>query len=173
MSKAFTNEDALTPDEPDALPRRESPMPITPAGYARLQQELAELTSAGPTGLSETAARRARVLRHVLESVYVVEPSLADGRAGFGTRVTVEDADGRHTEYELVGPDEVDGTARKISMASPVGQALRGKRAGDEAILRRPKGDARVTVRSVTLSADRTDPDGDRGSSPTSRAAPG
>lgn len=149
MSKAFTNEDALTPDDPGALPRRASPAPITPTGYARLRNELAELTGANPAGLSESAARRARVLAHVLESVYVVEPSLADGRVGFGARVTVETDDGQCTSYELVGPDEVDVTARKISIASPVAQALLGKRAGDLVVLRRPKGDATVTVRSV------------------------
>jgi transcription elongation GreA/GreB family factor len=173
VSKAFTNEDALTPDEPDALPRRDGPAPITAAGYARLQGELAELTGADPAGRSEIAARRARVLAHVLASVYVVEPLLADGRVGFGTRVTVEDGDGRRTSYELVGPDEVDVAARKISIASPVAQTLLGKRAGDQVILRRPKGDVTVTVHSVTSSADRTDQGGDRGSSPTSHGAPG
>jgi transcription elongation factor GreB len=173
VSKAFTNEDALTPDEPDALPRRDSPAPITPAGYAQLQKELAEITDGNSAGLSEIAARRARVLAHVLESVYVVEPSLADGRVGFGTRVTVEDDGGERTSYELVGPDEVDVAAGKISIASPVAQALRGKRAGDLVVLRRPKGDVTVTVRSVAPSARHTDPAGDRGSSPTSRAAPG
>ena len=139
-------DDEPTPDEPEALPRRDSPLPITPAGYARLHQELADATHAGA---SDADARRARVLAHVLESVYVVEPSVADGRVGFGTRVTVEDGDGAMVAYELVGPDEADPAARRISMASPVAQALRGKRVGEQAIVRRPKGDVTVTVRSI------------------------
>ena len=144
-------DDEPAPDEPDALPRRDSPLPITPAGHARLQSQLAQATRAGS---SDADARRARVLAHVLESVYVVEPSLSDGRAGFGTRVTVEDADGRTVAYELVGPDEADPAARRISMASPVAQALRGKRVGEQAILRRPKGDVTVTVRSIERAGD-------------------
>jgi transcription elongation GreA/GreB family factor len=151
VSKAFMKDDEPTPDEPDALPRRDSPLPITPAGYARLHRELADATRAGA---SDADARRARVLARVLESVYVVEPSMADGRVGFGTRVTVEDGDGLVVAYELVGPDEADPAARRISMASPVAQALRGKRAGVQTILIRPKGDVTVTVRSIERAGD-------------------
>ena len=150
MSKAFTNEDTPTPDEADALPPRARQLPITPAGLARLQGELAELTRAGH---SEIGARRARVIAQALESVYVVEPSIADGRVAFGACVTVEDASGQRVSYEIVGPDEVDPAVRQISIASPVAQALLGKRAGDLVVLRRPKGDAEVTVVSVTLPA--------------------
>ena len=150
MSKAFTNEDTPTPDDADAVPPRERQMPITPAGLVRLQHELADLRRAKPSGPGEIGARRARVLAQVLESVYVVEPSAPEGRAAFGARVTVEDDEGELTTYELVGPDEVDLPARRISSASPVGQALLGKRAGDRAVLRRPKGAVEVTVRSVT-----------------------
>lgn len=146
MSKAFTNEDTPAPDDAEALPPRERSLPITPAGLARLRHELAGLVSAGQ---SETGARRARVLAQVLESVYVVEPAVIDGRVAFGTRVTVEDASGRRASYEIVGPDEVDPAARQISIASPVAQALLGKRTGDRVVLRRPKGDVEVTVVSV------------------------
>jgi transcription elongation factor GreB len=82
----------------------------------------------------------------VLESVYVVEPSGADGRVAFGARVTVAEEDGRTTFYELVGPDEADLAVRQISIASPVAQALLGKRAGDRVVLRRPKGNVEVTA---------------------------
>ena len=148
MSKAFTNEDTPTPDETEALPKRERRLPITAAGYARLRRELDELTERP----SEIGRRRVRVLVQTLESVDVVEPALVEGRAGFGTRVTIEDADGREIVYDLVGPDEADLAAGQISIASPVAQALLGKRAGDVAVLRRPKGDVEVTVRSVALS---------------------
>jgi transcription elongation factor GreB len=149
MSKAFTNEDTPAPDDAEALPPRKERLPITPAGYARLQKELADLLRANPAGPSEVGARRARVLAQVLESVYVVEPSGADGRVAFGARVAVEEEDGRATSYELVGPDEADLAAGQISIASPVAQALLGKRAGDRVVLRRPKGNVEVTVVSV------------------------
>ncbi len=149
MSKAFTNEDTPAPDDAEALPPRPAPLPITPAGHARLAQELAALTRGAWPGPADLGARRARVLRQVLESVYVVEPAGDDGRVAFGARVTVEDADGHETAYELVGPDEADLAAGQISVASPVAQALLGKRAGDRAVLRRPRGSVEVTVVAV------------------------
>ncbi len=149
MSKAFTDEETPVPDGPEALPPRERDLPITPVGLARLRAELDALTAAGP---SEIGARRARVLVQVLKSVYVQEPSLVDGRVGFGTSVTVEEADGRRTSYEIVGPDEVESARGQISVASPVARALLGTRAGDVVVLRRPRGDIEVTVVSVTVA---------------------
>jgi transcription elongation GreA/GreB family factor len=122
-------------------------LPITPAGYARLREELAALTQANA---SVIGVRRARVLVQILQSVDVVEPKIVNGRVGFGGRVTIEDEHGQLVVYELVGPDEADLAARRISIASPVAQALLGKRAGDRAVIRRPKGDVEVTVRSVS-----------------------
>jgi transcription elongation factor GreB len=153
MSKAFTNEDTPTPDEAEALPARTRRFPITAAGYARLRAELDELRKRKPEGRADVGWRRARVLVQVLESVDVLPPSLVDGRAGFGTRVTIEDRDGEQATYELVGPDEPDIAAGRISIASPVAQALLGRRAGDAAVLRRPKGDVEVTVLSVSVPA--------------------
>jgi len=96
----------------------------------------------------------AHVPAQVLESIYVVEPTVIDGRVAFGTRVIVEDQDGQRTSYEIVGPDEVDLAARQISIASPVAQALLGKRAGDRVVLRRPKGNVGVTVVSVARGGE-------------------
>ena len=148
MSKAFTNEDTPIPDDAEALPPRAVALPITPAGLARLQQELAELNRGGGT---EVGLRRARVIAQALQSIYVLEPSAPDGRVAFGARVTLEDANGDVTTYEIVGPDEVDVAAGRISIASPVGQALLNKRAGDAVVLRRPKGAVEVTVMSVQI----------------------
>jgi transcription elongation factor GreB len=149
VSKAFTNEDTPTPDDAEALPPRATPLPITPAGLARLQRELEDLTRANRAGGTEV--RRARVIAQALTSMYVLEPSAPDGKAGFGARVTVEDPHGDVMTYEIVGPDEVDVAAGRISIASPVGQALLGKRAGDVVVLRRPKGTVEVTVISVRV----------------------
>ena len=154
MSKAFTDEETPVPDGPEPLPPRERELPITRGGLARIRAELAELSAAGP---SEVGARRARVLAQVLTSVYVQEPSLVDGRVGFGTSVTVEEPDGRRTAYEIVGPDEVEAARGQISAASPVARALLGKRAGDVVVLRRPRGDIEVTVVSVTVAPEDTE----------------
>jgi len=151
VSKAFTNEDTPTPDDAEALPPRAAPLPITPAGLARLQLELAELTRANRTDGGEVGRRRARVIAQALKSIYVLDPSAPDGRVAFGTHVTLEDADGHVIAYEIVGPDEVDVAAGRISVASPVAKTLLGKGPGDTAVLRRPKGDLHVTVTTVSV----------------------
>jgi transcription elongation GreA/GreB family factor len=51
--------------------------------------------------------------------------------------------------YRIVGTDEVDLATRKISVASPVAQALLGKRIGETAVVQRPKGVVEVTVIKV------------------------
>ena len=95
------------------------------------------------------------MIAQILESVYVVEPSIVDGQARFGACVTVEDDKGFRASYELVGPDEVDPVGGQVSVASPVARALLGKRTGDRVVLRRPKGDAEVTIVSVTTTPAR------------------
>jgi len=60
-------------------------------------------------------------------------------RAGFGSRVTLEDADtGEEKVYRLVLPEEVDAPLGLISAGSPVGQALVGKQENDEVVIRLP-----------------------------------
>jgi transcription elongation factor GreB len=48
-----------------------------------------------------------------------------------------------------VGPDEFDAAAGRISVDSPVGRALMGKRLGDEVAVRRPKGETLYIVMKI------------------------
>lgn len=60
----------------------------------------------------------------------------------FGATVTIYDVkkESEHT-YQLVGEDEAMTDPNKISFSSPLGRGLIGKEAGDEAIVKAPKGD--------------------------------
>ncbi|WP_428262381.1 transcription elongation factor GreB [Haliangium sp.] len=94
--------------------------------------------------------RRVRFLRKRLEALTVVsEPPSDPQRVFFGAWVTLEDEDGHEVEYRIVGPDEFDVKAGKISMDSPVGRALMGKRVDDEVLIRRPKGDMECVIVGV------------------------
>lgn len=85
-----------------------------------------------------------------LEVLSVVFPEeRTDGKAFFGAYVRLEDEDGEEMTYRIVGPDETDSDAGAISMDSPVGRALIGRREGDEVVVRKPKGDAHYTVLAV------------------------
>ena len=94
--------------------------------------------------------RRIRFLSKRLDELTVVRPEPADAsRAFFGARVTVEDDEGKRATYRIVGPDESDPAAGRISLESPLGRALLGKREGDEVRVRRPKGEAGCVVIAI------------------------
>jgi transcription elongation factor GreB len=67
----------------------------------------------------------------------------------FGCWVSYEDEDGAERCYQLVGPDEFDVSSGRISIDSPVGQALLGKRIDDEITIRRPNGDLTVYITAI------------------------
>ncbi len=72
-------------------------------------------------------------------------------RVGFGSRVTVEDLRSRDEEtYTLVFGDYIDIDTGQISIASPLGQALMGKRVGDEVRLQLPRGERLLKVTELT-----------------------
>ena len=63
------------------------------------------------------------------------------GKVVFGTTVKLTDLDSdEEITYQIVGDDEADLKARRISVGSPVAKALIGKEAGDEVSVTTPKG---------------------------------
>lgn len=126
MSKAFLPEDTAAPEEPVLPARPAEPQPITPEGHARLRAERAALVPG-----DEATRTRALVLDRILATVEVIAPVRLDGGAGFGCAVTVEDARGARRTYVLVGPDEIDAAAGRISAESPIGRKLLRAREGD------------------------------------------
>ena len=57
----------------------------------------------------------------------------------FGAFVTLEDEEGEEVEYRIVGPDEFNVDDGKISMDSPLGKAMLGKRVDDKIKISAPK----------------------------------
>ena len=95
--------------------------------------------------------RRIRFLTKRVDELVVVDggPRKEPDRVYFGGWVEIEDEAGEVQRYQLVGPDEFDAAAGRISVDSPVGRALMGKRVGDEVVVRRPKGETVYEILSV------------------------
>lgn len=70
----------------------------------------------------------------------------------FGCWVTYEDEDGNSRCYQLVGPEEFDVAAGKISIDSPVGQALLNRQLDDEVIIKKPSGNMAVYITDISIS---------------------
>ena len=84
---------------------------------------------------------RVRFLRKRLDSLQVISEPLGDrDKIWFGAWVTLEDESGGEHTWRIVGPDEFDISAGKISCDSPLGRALLGKTTGTDLTLDTPSG---------------------------------
>jgi transcription elongation GreA/GreB family factor len=100
-------------------------------------------------------ARDLRWVRARLASAIVVRA--ADGprdEVRFGARVTVADEDGVARSFTIVGEDEADAGADRVSWVSPLARAVAGARVGDEVTWRRPAGDRVLTVVRIEVPGD-------------------
>ncbi len=87
-----------------------------------------------------------------LGNAQIIDPASldADGRVVFGATVELEDIAGAKTvTYQIVGDDEADLKAGKVSINSPVARALIGKYAGDVAVVQTPGGEREFEVLDV------------------------
>ncbi len=88
-------------------------------------------------------------LQGILARARVVEVAkIKSSRIVFGATVNVLDHNGKNHTYKIVGDDEADFTANKISYTSPLGRALIGKEEGDTVVVKAPKGDVEYEVES-------------------------
>jgi len=93
---------------------------------------------------------RVRFLNKRLDELEIVtRPPDDTGRIFFGARVTLEDEAGEEQRWRIVGPDEFDLGAGKLSMDSPTARALLGKRLDDEVRVSTPNGERVYLVVSI------------------------
>lgn len=93
--------------------------------------------------------RRLRFLDKRLQKLTVVDPTehKDTSKVFFGATVTLEnEEDGSKVTYQLVGPDETDLKTGKISVDSPVGRALLGRKQGDVVTVNRPRGEVEFSL---------------------------
>jgi transcription elongation factor GreA len=72
------------------------------------------------------------------------------GIAEPGSTLEVEDGEGETVTYHLVGAVEADPVRGNISVESPVGRALVGKRAGERVCVDVPAGTVELTIKTVS-----------------------
>lgn len=96
-------------------------------------------------------ARLNHLTRRMGELSKIDLSEIPSDRVGFGSRVSVLDLRTKDEEvYTLVFGDYIDVDTGQISMASPIGQTLLGKRVGDEVSLRLPRGERRLKITDLT-----------------------
>ncbi|MDP2247232.1 MAG: GreA/GreB family elongation factor [Nitrosomonadales bacterium] len=163
MSRGFVKEDDLEHAGTD-LPERpvsDHPNYVTPFGLKQLEAETARLeklrSELSPQkedpikqqqlGMVE---RDLRYFQARLEQAILVEaPKLDNDKVVFGTTVHMEDEDGVLTTFTIVGEDEADIAAHKVSWISPLAKALLGHKVGDSVVWRRPAGDMNLEITDI------------------------
>jgi transcription elongation factor GreB len=176
MSKAFTKETDV--EDEDGF-EEAAPLPagtknyMTPAGFARLRDELQQLIrverpkvvdtvswAAGNGDRSENGDyiygkkrlreidRRIRFLTKRLELAEVVDPAQQKrhDQVFFGATVTYENSRGEEHTVTIVGVDEADLDRGQVSWISPIARALLKAREGDAVEVRTPAGPDTVEV---------------------------
>lgn len=176
MNKAFvkeTEEDG--DDDPVGMPALPagSKNYMTVEGHARLRAEFENLVkverpalvqvvswAAGNGDRSENGDyiygkkrlreidKRLRYLTKRLENAVVVDPARQENldQVFFGARVSIVDDDGNEACYQIVGVDEADAAAGRISWISPLARALVKARLGDLVRFQSPVGFREIEI---------------------------
>ena len=151
-------------------------VPLTARGESQLREELKRLKAERPQlsaaigtarehgdlrenaeyhaakeqqGLAEA---RIRDIEGKLSNAQVIEVSdlNAGGRVVFGATVCLaDDEDGKEMRYQIVGEDEADIKAGRVSVTSPVARAMIGKSEGDTVEVSTPGGQLFYVIISV------------------------
>lgn len=88
-------------------------------------------------------------LEQILKNAVIMDKHHS-GTVEVGTTVTVvKKGDTTNRQFMLVGSEEADSVAGKISNESPLGQALLGKSKGDVVTFSTPKGEVSYTIKTI------------------------
>ena len=130
--------------------------------YPKVREDLAEASAQGDrsdnAGYREArriqgkTISRIRFLQKILENSRVIDPdSLPKDRVSLLSRVEFTNltTNARMT-FEIVSPHEMDLEAGKISLKSPIGAALMGKKVGETVEVRVPSGILRLRIDSIS-----------------------
>ena len=183
MNKAFVRETDGDDDE-EIQPSLSLPSGarnyISPAGHARLKDELEELVKRERPRIVEIVSwaasngdrsengdyiygkrrlreidRRIRFLTKRLEIAEVVDP-LRQGdndQIFFGACVTIADVDGVENTYTIVGVDETNAARGYISWISPLARAVIKSREGDTVRFQSPLGIREIDIVAVVYKS--------------------
>ena len=161
MSRAFTKESTedLVAGELPERPVPAHPNYVTPHGLGQLHARVKALQGSHGqlAARSEEDSLAKEKLREVerdqryfkaqLDRADVVDPAgQPRDEVHFGATVKILGDDGKTHRFVIVGDDEADVAAGKISWASPLAKAMMGARVGDTVKWHRPAGDAEVEI---------------------------
>lgn len=146
-------------------------MRVTKEGFAKLQQEYEELKTERPAVIVDVQkarelgdlkengyyqASKAKLrsidsrmmnISYTLKTAKLIEVSASDA-VGIGSSVTLVNSE-REMTYQFVGDLEANPSEKKLSLLSPIGKAVEGKKVGDEVTVQTPSGSIIYTIKEI------------------------
>ena len=148
---------------------------LTPAGYAKLQEEIRYLSNERRRDVAERikqarefgdiaenseyddAKNEQAMLEHRiaqledrLANARVIDEEVSTDAVAIGTRVRLKDIDANETvEYQIVGSMEANPAEHKLSNESPVGKAIIGRKKGETVEVAAPRGSLRFKIMDI------------------------
>ena len=129
--------------------------------YPKVQDELAEASAQGDRSdnagyrearrIQAKTISRIRFLQKILEHSRVIDPdALPKDRVSLLSQVEFTNlTTNKRMKFQIVSPHEMDLEAGKISLKSPIGAALMGKKVGEIAEAHVPSGTLRLKIESI------------------------
>ena len=149
------------------------PKKLTPEAYKKLKKELEYLKTEGRREIAErlkhTASfgdltenfayqqakedqefleRRIAELESILSDAIIITKRKNKKTVDVGSIVTLL-FDGEEQKFQIVEPEEANPTEGKISFKSPLGQAILGKKPGEETIVETPNGKIKCKILKI------------------------
>lgn len=155
----------------------EKTVPLTRDGITRLEEELRQLSTIGRQEVAEkihnakelsstqnnseydeAKNEQARIEGRILDIQNILaratqideDGAHAASSVNVGADVTVVDGEGKQRVFTIVGSPEADPTAGRISNESPVGQALLGRKVGEEVSVVAPGGLRKYKIKKIS-----------------------
>ena len=155
----------------------EHPVPMTADGLAKLKKELDELKHVRRPQVAERIRQskeltstqnnveyddakndqafvegRILTVEQLIQDSEVIDEEKAHHatKVQVGSTVSLAGAEGKKQQFTIVGAPEAAPKEGRISLESPVGLALLGKRVGDEVQVKAPKGVMRFTITKIS-----------------------
>jgi len=93
---------------------------------------------------------RIQTIENVLASSEVVDVSGQNLDVITIGATVVIDMNGMEQKFEIVGGESADPAQSRISIASPLGEALKGLRVGDKTVFQSPKGEVAIRIKNIS-----------------------
>lgn len=98
---------------------------------------------------SETLRRLTEVEDRIACAKIIEDLNLPKDEVIIGMKVTIQDSDGDEYEYTLVGAEESDPAAGKISVHAPIAQGLLGHKVKEEVTINLPAGNTKFKILKI------------------------